>query len=149
MSAMVHLRSRGPRAIRSSLIVFALAATLCLLYNRRSATNLSSPFATHRGNAHSLVDVDSPDLDELGWDSPDVDPSETAPLVLDHRGLFEYDIVDRGEHPIRRLIRRGKELARVQEANLEAVTNLKGVVADYVAAFNMAPPLGIDAWYAP
>lgn len=149
MSSVVRLRSRGTRAIRSSLIILALAASLFLLYDRGSAIKLSSPSATQYKHAHSLFDLESPDYDELDRLSSDIDPSDPTPLVLDHRGLFEYHIGYRGEHPIRRLIRRGRELARLQEASLEAVTDLKGVMADYVTAFNMAPPLGIDAWYAP
>ena len=150
-TSTINLRSRSIRVIRLFSISFAVTVALYFFYHPIRDSFRPNLTANHHDHASAFENDDLYDLDEINpgeLDSPrlGVSHSGSSSIRLDHRGLFEYRDGDKGDHPILRLIARGKQIARRQNARLEAVTDLNGVVADYVKAFNFNPPLGIDAW---
>ena len=148
-TSTINLRSRSIRIIRLFSIAFVVTIALYFFYHpiRDSfRPNLAANHHDHASYNDHLYDLDVIDPGELDPPRLDVDQSGSSTVRLDHRGLFEYRDGDKGDHPILRLIARGKQLAQRQDARIRAVTDLNGVVADYVKAFNFDPPLGIDAW---
>ncbi|KLT44771.1 hypothetical protein CC85DRAFT_295510 [Cutaneotrichosporon oleaginosum] len=68
-------------------------------------------------------------------------------MDYDERGFLSYDAAKHTKHPVELLIERGKRTVAAIEARLAAVNSLQAAVADYKAAYGMAPPRGFDAWF--
>ena len=72
---------------------------------------------------------------------------EAPGLRYDTAGLAYLDVVSqRGEHPILRLIARGRRLAAELEEKQGRILSLQDAVNDYKEAFGMMPPEGFEGW---
>lgn len=67
-------------------------------------------------------------------------------IAFDERGYLTYDPEKHGKHPVELLIERGKRMVAAMEERINKISDIQAAVADYKAAYGMAPPRGFDAW---